>query len=109
MMVESAGQFAKTLRKAENIFIGFVDAVPATCNFIHRAAHGDVTSKTVNVDSERILDEMERTYPVVFAEPTYPITENRVPFKIPLVDEKKPPPRRNLYPLSEPELTELRA
>ena len=54
--------------------------------------------------SERLLDDLERCYPKVFEEPSYPIFENRAPFEINLFDPVKPPPKRKLYPLSEPEL-----
>ena len=63
----------------------------------------------MNVKSEQLLDELEVRYPQVFKEPTYPIVDNRVPFTIPLVDSMIPPPKRKLYPLSEPELEELRS
>ena len=77
--------------------------------FIHCAAHGDTTDKVVNVKSEQLLDELEVRYPQVFKEPTYPIIENSVPFTIPLVDSMILPPKRKLYPLSKPELEELRS
>ena len=77
--------------------------------FTHRAAHGDTTDKVVNVKSQQLLEELEVRYPQVFKEPTYPIVENRVLFTIPLVDSMIPPPKRKLYPLSKPELEELRS
>ena len=78
-------------------------------HFTHHAAHGDTTDKVVNVKSEQLLDELEVRYPQVFKGPTYPIIENRVPCTIPLVDSMIPPLKRKLYPLSEPELEELRS
>ena len=77
--------------------------------FTHFMAHGDTTDKIVNVKSEQLLDELKVQYPQVFKEPTYPIIENRVPFTIPLVDSMIPPPKHKLYPLSKPELEELRS
>lgn len=43
----------------------------------------------------------------IFEDPNYPIIENREQFNIFLVDEMLPPPKRKLYPSSEPELNEL--
>jgi len=85
---ESAARFARTLRTATSVFIGFMSAVAGTadCNFTHCAAHGDTTEKVVNTQSKTLLDELEARYPAVFREPKYPIIENRIPFRIPLVD-----------------------
>ena len=39
------------------------------------------------VESEQLLDSLERDFPEVFAEPTYPIVKGRDPFWIKLLDE----------------------
>ena len=44
----------------------------------------------------------------MFDEPQYPITANRTPFTIELVDPALPPKCRKLYPMSSLELDELR-
>lgn len=93
------------------VHIGLVQ--PAECvagelHFTHRAAHGSEGTVRKSSKGEQLLDQVEMEFPSVFAEPTYPITEGRDPFRIKLVDEAAVPPRRKLYPLSELELTELR-
>ena len=55
-----------------------------------------------------MLDELEKEYPDVFIEPTYPIWEHIQPFKIPLIDTSKQPAHQCLYPLSSEELTALK-
>ena len=86
-----------------------VDAKPAgELHYIHRAAHGSETIGIKSAASERLLDDLEREFPQVFAEPVYPIHKGRDPFRIKLVDEAVQPKRRKLYPLLELELQELR-
>jgi len=46
-------------------------------NFTHRAAHGGDKVAEVNPRSEQMLDKLEKEYPAVFSEPTYPIWEHR--------------------------------
>ena len=55
-----------------------------------------------------LLSELEQEYPDVFAEPSFSITMNGMPFKIPLIDPSLPPKRRKLYPLSCLELDKLK-
>ena len=45
----------------------------------------------------------------MFDEPQYPITANRTPFTIELVDPALPPKCRKLYPMSSLELDKLRS
>ena len=54
-----------------------------------------------------MLGELESAFPKVFDEPQYPITANRTPFTIELVDLALPPKSRKLYPMSSLELDEL--
>ena len=58
-------------------------------SFIYCVAHGGEKVAEVSYHSEQMLDELEKDYPVVFSEPTYPICEHRQPFKIPLIDTSK--------------------
>ena len=37
----SAAKFARTLKSADDIFVGFIEEVPANLTFTHWAAHGD--------------------------------------------------------------------
>ena len=45
-------------------------------NFTHCAAHGGDKVTEVNRHSEQMLDELEKEYPEVFSERTYPIWEH---------------------------------
>ena len=56
-------------------------------HYRHRAAHGSETIGIKMVESEQLLDSLERDFPEVFAEPTYPIVKGRDPFRIKLLDE----------------------
>ena len=55
-------------------------------NFTHRSAHGGQAHKAKFEGSQELLDELKAAHPNIFAEPEYPITENRTPFTIPLID-----------------------
>ena len=46
-------------------------------NFTHYVAHDGDKVAEVNQHSEQMLDELEKEYPKVFFEPTYPIWEHR--------------------------------
>ena len=56
-------------------------------HYTNRAAHGSETIGIKMVESEQLLDSLERDFPEVFAEPTYPIAKGRDPFRIKLLDE----------------------
>ena len=58
-------------------------------NSIHHAAHGGDKIAEVNRHSEQMLDELQKEYPEVFSEPTYPIWEHIQTLKIPLIDTSK--------------------
>ena len=77
-------------------------------NFTHHAAHGGDKVAEVNQHSEQMLDELEKEYPDVFSEPTYPIWEHRQPFKIPLIDTSKQPAHCCLYLLNSEDLIALK-
>ena len=77
-------------------------------NFIHHASHGGDKVVEGNQNSEQMLDKLEKEYPTVFNESTYPLWEHRQPFQIPLIDTSKQLAHHHLYPLSGEELTELK-
>ena len=56
-------------------------------HYTHRAAHGSETIGIKMVESEQLLDSLERDFPEVFAKPTYPIVKVRDPFQIKLLNE----------------------
>ena len=68
--VESAAQFAETLKQCDGCYCFML-------NFTYCAAHSGGKVAEVNQHSEQILDELEKEYPNVFSEPTYPIWEHR--------------------------------
>ena len=55
--------------------------------YMHRAAHGSETIGIKTAESKLLLDALEREFPVVFVEPTYPIVKGCNPFRIKLLDE----------------------
>ena len=56
-------------------------------HYTHQAAHGSETIGIKTAESEQLLDLLERDFPEVFAEPTYPIVKGHDPFWIKLLDE----------------------
>ena len=80
--VESAAQFAKTLKQCDECYCFML-------NFAHCVAHGVDKVAEVNYHSKQMLDKLEKEYPDVFSEPTYPIWEHRQLFKIFLIDISK--------------------
>ena len=80
--VESGAQFARTLKQCDEFYCFML-------NFTQCAAYGGDKVAEVNQNSEQMLDKLEKEYPEVFSEPTYPIWEHRQPFKIPLIDTYK--------------------
>ena len=57
--------------------------------------------------SQELLDELKTTHPLKFPEPSYPITDNHVPFTILLIDPSVQPKKHKLYPMLSLELEEL--
>ena len=99
--VESAAQFAKTLKQCDKCYCLML-------NFTHGMAHDGDKVAEINQHSKQILNELGKEYPVVFSKPTYPKWEHRQPFKIPLIDTSKQPSHHCLYPLSSEELAALK-
>ena len=56
-------------------------------HYMHRAAHGSETIGIKTAESKLLLDTLEREFPEVFVEPTYPIVKGHDPFQIKLLDE----------------------
>ena len=56
-------------------------------HYMHWAAHGSETVGIKTAESKLLLDALEREFPEVFAEPTYPIVKGHDPFWIKLLDE----------------------
>ena len=56
-------------------------------HYTHWAAHGSETIGIKMVESEQLLDSLERDFPEVFVELTYPIVKGHDPFRIKLLNE----------------------
>ena len=54
----SAAKFARTLKSADDVFVGFIEQVPADLTFTHWAARGDQVKSERNEKLERVLDEL---------------------------------------------------
>ena len=101
----SASKFAK-IAAVSPVYLALVEQV-GDLNFTHRSAHGGQAHEARFEGSQELLDELKSAHPQIFAEPSYPITDNRVPFTIPLIDPSVQPKKRKLYPMSSLELEEL--
>ena len=80
----SAKQFDKIAR-VSTVYLALVEQV-GDLNFMHRSAHSGQAHEAKFEGSQELLNELKAAHPQIFAEPVYPITENRTPFTIPLVD-----------------------
>ena len=79
--VKSIAQFAKILKQCDKCYCFIL-------NFTQCAAYsGDKVAK-VSQHSEKMLDKLEKEYPV-FSEPMYSIWEHWQPFQIPLTDTSR--------------------
>ena len=56
-------------------------------HYMHWAAHGSETVGIKTAESTLLLDALEREFPEVFVEPTYPIVKGHDPFWIKLLNE----------------------
>ena len=56
-------------------------------HYMHWAVHGSETIGIKTAESTLLLDALEREFPEVFAELTYPIVKGHDPFWIKLLDE----------------------
>ena len=66
---------------------GTVGNAVGELHYTHWAAHGSKTVGIKTAESALLLDALEREFPKVFAEPTYPIVKGHDPFWIKLLDE----------------------
>ena len=66
---------------------GTVGNVVGELHYKHQAAHGSETIVIKTSESTLLLDALEREFPEVFAELTYPIMKGRDPFRIKLLNE----------------------
>ena len=56
-------------------------------HYMHWAAHGYETVGIKTAESKLLLDTLEREFPEVFVELTYPIVKGCDPFRIKLLNE----------------------
>ena len=56
-------------------------------HYKHQAAHRSKTIGIKTAESTLLLDALEREFPEVFMEPTYPSVKGHDPFRIKLLDE----------------------
>ena len=80
----SAKQFDK-IAQVSTVYLALVEQV-GNLNFMHRSAHGGQAHEAKFEGSQELLNELKAAHTQIFAEPVYPITENRTPFTIPLID-----------------------
>ena len=67
------------------MYLALIEQV-ANLNFMHRSAHGGQAHEAKFEGSQELLDELKAAHPPIFTKPIYPITKNRTPFTIPLID-----------------------
>ena len=101
----SASKFAKIAAVSPE-YLALVEQV-GDLNFTHRSAHGGQAHEARFEGSQELLKELKSAHPLIFAEPEYPITDNRMPFTIPLIDSSVHPKKGKLYPKLSLELEEL--
>ena len=68
--VESAVQFAKTLKQCDECFCFIL-------SFIHYIAYNSDKVTEINYHNNYILDKLEKEYQAIFSKPKYPIWEHR--------------------------------
>lgn len=105
LVLYSGSDFSMILENTDEVFIVFLSKIARSTeyNFTHISASGDSGTVQKGYEAnERLLDEMEKYYPYVFEESTNHITANHNTFETRLVDPAVPPPKRNLYYLSDP-------
>lgn len=67
--------------------------------FTQSTAYGDTVQKK-SISLEQIFHSIEEDFLKVFEPPTYPITNDQIPFDIRLIDPVKILPHHKLYPQS---------
>ena len=73
--IVSVTKFARGLTADTTVYLGFIEATIEQLDFMYRAAHGTESQEAGIGDehSERLLDDIEVSFPSVFMEPTYPV------------------------------------
>ena len=71
--------------RVSTVYLVLVEQV-GDLNFTHRSAHGGQAHEAKFEGSQELLNELKPAHPQIFAEPVYLITENCMPFIIPLLD-----------------------
>ena len=66
---------------------GTVGNAVGELHYTHRAVHGSETIGIKTTENKLLLDTLEREFPEVFTELTYPIVKGRDPFQIKLLNE----------------------
>ena len=66
---------------------GRVGNVVGNLHYMHWSVHGSETIGVKTAESTLLLDTLEREFPEVFMEPTYPIVKGCDTFWIKLLDE----------------------
>ena len=67
------------------MYLALVEQV-GDLNFMHWSAHSGQAHEAKFEGSQELLDELKAAHLQIFAEPVYPVTENCMPFTIPLID-----------------------
>ena len=80
----SASKFAKIVA-VSLVYLALVEQV-GDLNFTHRSAHDGQAHEARFEGSQELLVKLKTSHPSIFAEPEYPITDNCMPFTIPLID-----------------------
>ena len=88
------------------MYLALVEQV-GDLNFMHWSAYGGQAHEAKFEGSQELLDELKAAHPQIFAKPVYLITENCMPFTIPLIGPSVYPKKCKLYPMSTLELEEL--
>ena len=66
---------------------GIVGDAVGELHYMHRTVHGSETVGIKTAENKLLLDTMEREFPEVFAEPTYPIVKRHDSLRIKLLNE----------------------
>ena len=93
----SASKFAK-IPAVSPVYLALFEQV-GDLNFTHWSVHGGQAHVVWFKGSQELLKELKSAHSFILAEPEYLITDNRVPFTIPLIDPSVQPKKRKLYPM----------
>ena len=85
----SASKFAK-IAAVSQVYLALVEQV-GDLNFTHWSAHGGQAHEARFEGFQELLEELKTAHSLIFAELEYLVTDNRVPFTIPLIDPSVQP------------------